>query len=69
MHAFDYLLLSIPTAAVATQFGVRRGFGPAKVKRWTFVIAKGGRLLEIIKSETRMHRHADRALEVLAGAL
>ena len=43
--------------------GVARGSGRAK--RWTFVIATDGRIVEVIKSEVRMNTHADQALEVL----
>lgn len=67
MHTFDFSLLSDPDGTIARRFGVRRGFGPLKTKRWTFVIDQGGRLLEVIKSETRMNLHADRALAVLAA--
>lgn len=58
-------LLSDSKGEVARQFGVKRRFGPLPVKRWTFVIDTEGRVLEVIKSETRMNLHADRALEVL----
>jgi peroxiredoxin Q/BCP len=44
---------------------VRRGLARIPVKRWTFVIAEDSTVLEVIKSEVSMHRHADRALEVL----
>ncbi|HVB06215.1 MAG TPA: peroxiredoxin [Acidimicrobiales bacterium] len=67
LHSFDYPLLSDAERTVARRFGVRRSFGPLTTKRWTFVIGRSGRLLEVIKSETRMNRHADRALEVLAA--
>jgi peroxiredoxin Q/BCP len=67
LHSFDFPLLSDPDGTIARRFGVRRSFGPLKTRRWTFVIGKGGRLLEMIKSETNMHRHADRALEVLGA--
>jgi peroxiredoxin Q/BCP len=65
MHAFDFPLLSDPDAVVAKRFGVKRNFGPLPVKRWTFVIDTDATVLEVIKSETRMGLHADRALEVL----
>ena len=38
VNSFDYPLLSDPDGAVATQFGVRRRFGPLLTKRQTFVI-------------------------------
>jgi thioredoxin-dependent peroxiredoxin len=64
-YSLGYPLLSDRDGAVAAQFGVKRRFGPVPVKRWTFVIGGDGRVLEVIKSETRMTHHADRALEVL----
>lgn len=64
-HDFDYPLLSDPDGAVATRFGVRRGFGPLLTRRHTFVIDTDRRVLEIVRSELRMAVHADRALEVL----
>jgi thioredoxin-dependent peroxiredoxin len=64
-HSFDFPLLSDTDGAVATQFGVRRGFGPLPTKRQTFVIDTDGTVLEVIKSELRMAVHADKALAVL----
>jgi len=64
-HSFDFPLLSDPTGEVATQFGVRRSFGPLLTRRQTFVIDTDRTVLEVIKSELRMGVHADRALEVL----
>jgi len=59
-------LLSDQDGKVARQLGVKRRFGPIPVKRWTFVVDTDGRVLAVIKSETRMNLHADRALEALA---
>jgi thioredoxin-dependent peroxiredoxin len=64
-NGFDYPLLSDPDGAVATQFGVRRRFGPLLTKRQTFVIDTDRKVLEVIASEMRMNTHADKALEVL----
>jgi len=64
-HSFDYPLLSDPDGTVATQFGVRRGFGPLLTRRQTFVIDTDRKVLEVVKSEMRMAVHADKALEVL----
>jgi peroxiredoxin Q/BCP len=64
-HSFDYPLLSDADGAVATEFGVRRSFGPLLTRRQTFVIDTDRKVLEVIKSELRMSVHADRALEVL----
>ncbi len=65
-HSFDYPLLSDPDGAVATQFGVRRGFAKlSPTKRATFVIGPDLKVIDVIQSEVRMNVHADRALEVL----
>ena len=65
VNSFDFPLLSDPDGAVATQFGVRRRFGPLLTKRQTFVIDTDRTVLEVIKSEVRMSVHADKALEAL----
>jgi peroxiredoxin Q/BCP len=65
LNSFDFPLLADVDGTVARRFGVRRSFGPLPVKRWTFVIDTDARVLAVIKSETRMGLHADRALEVL----
>jgi peroxiredoxin Q/BCP len=65
VNSFDFPLLSDPGGAVATQFGVRRRFGPLLTKRQTFVIDTDRTVLEVIKSEVRMSVHADKALEAL----
>jgi peroxiredoxin Q/BCP len=64
-HSFDFPLLSDPDGAVATQFGVRRRFGPLLTRRQTFVIDTDLRVLDVIKSEVRMDTHADQALAAL----
>ena len=64
-HSFDFPLLSDPDGAVATKFGVRRGFALMPTRRTTFVIGTDGRIVEVIRSEVRFGHHADRALEVL----
>jgi thioredoxin-dependent peroxiredoxin len=64
-HSFDFPLLSDPDGAVATQFGVRRSFGPLLTRRQTFVIDTDRKVLEVVRSELRMAVHADRALAVL----
>ena len=65
LHGFDYPLLSDADGAVATEFGVRRSFGPLLTRRQTFVIDTDRKVLDVIKSELRMAVHADRALAVL----
>jgi thioredoxin-dependent peroxiredoxin len=67
LHSFDFPLLSDPDGTVATQFGVRRSFGPLLTRRWTFVIDTDRTVLEVIKSEFRMRVHADKALGVLGA--
>jgi len=67
-HGFDYPLLSDPDRQVAEALGVKRGWGPIPVKRTTFVIGPDRRIIDVIKSETRMDLHADKALEVLRAA-
>ena len=62
-YTFDFPLLSDPDKAVAKEFGVKRGIGPNK--RTTFVIDTDGTVLDVIKSELNMDKHADRALEIL----
>jgi thioredoxin-dependent peroxiredoxin len=64
-HTFDFPLLSDPDGAVASQFGAKRNFGLASTKRMTFVIDTDRKVIDVIKSETRMGVHGDRALEVL----
>ena len=62
-HGFDYPLLADADATVGRMMGVARGSGRAK--RWTFVIAQDGHIVDVIKSEIRMGVHADKALEAL----
>ena len=59
-------LLSDADRVVATQLGAKRG-GPSFLpnKRITFVIDTDRRLLDVLKSETSMHSHADKALALL----
>ncbi|HEX5365506.1 MAG TPA: peroxiredoxin [Acidimicrobiales bacterium] len=59
-------LLSDPDRRIAAAFGVKRP-GPLLNRRMTFVIGPDRRLVEAIRSEISMDRHADRALEVLRG--
>jgi thioredoxin-dependent peroxiredoxin len=62
---FDYPLLSDPDGVVAAAYGTKRRSGIVPTRRWTFVIDADRRVLAVLKSETRMRSHADRALEVL----
>ena len=60
----NFPLLSDPDRTVAKLFGVKR-MGPLQSKRATFVIGADQTLLAVIRSETDMLTHADKALEVL----
>ena len=64
-HNFDFPLLSDTDKSVARAYGVRRGPGIIPNKRSTFVIGTDGLVKEIVRSETNMAVHADRALEAL----
>lgn len=60
--SLGFPLLSDRDGDVAKELGVKRRFGPIPVKRWTFVIDTDHRVLDVIKSETKMTLHADLAL-------
>jgi thioredoxin-dependent peroxiredoxin len=64
-NRFDFPLLSDPSGDVAESFGTKRTSAVLPTRRWTFVIDTDRKVLALIKSETRMRSHADRALEVL----
>jgi peroxiredoxin Q/BCP len=64
-HGFDYPLLSDEDGAVAEAYGVRRRIGPIPVRRATFVIGADGVIIDVVKSELRMDKHADDALAAL----
>jgi peroxiredoxin Q/BCP len=64
-YGLDFPLLSDTDRTVAKAFGVKRVTGLLPNQRATFVIDRDGTILEVIRSETRMDHHADRALELL----
>ncbi|MGW0576396.1 peroxiredoxin [Streptomyces sp. NPDC002920] len=64
-HTLGMTLLSDADGGVRERFGVKRGFALMPTKRATFVIAQDRTVLEVVRSETRMNTHADRALEAL----
>jgi peroxiredoxin Q/BCP len=64
-YSFDFPLLSDPDGVVARQYGVRRNLGLMPTKRVTFVIGTDGVIVDVIKSEIRFSKHADRALDAL----
>jgi peroxiredoxin Q/BCP len=61
----DFPLLADAHGTVAEAYGVRRRF-PTPVRRVTFVIREDQQIAEVIRSETSMKVHGDRALEALA---
>ena len=63
-HGFDFPLLSDADKTAARIYGAKR-LGPLPNERVTFVIDVDRKVLEVVKSETNMDTHADRALEVL----
>jgi thioredoxin-dependent peroxiredoxin len=64
-HEFDFPLLSDPDKSVAKAYGVRRGPGPIPNKRSTFVIGSDGLIKAVVRFETNMNVHADKALATL----
>lgn len=66
-NGFDYPLLSDPDGTVAQLYGVKRWFGPAPVKRATFVIGIDGIVVHALSNELQMAVHADKALDALRG--
>lgn len=63
-HSLGYPLLSDPTGATATDYGVKRRF-ITPVKRATFVIGTDQKVARVIASEWKMEVHADEALEAV----
>lgn len=61
-YAFDFPLLSDESGAVSELFGVRRAFGPLRVRRRSFVIGPDHRVIRVVKSELHMQAHAEGAL-------
>ena len=71
LHRFDYPLLSDTDGAVAAAMGVKRWLplGPLSTRRMTFVIDTDRRVIDVIRSESGMHEHADRALDALRARI
>lgn len=65
-NGFDYPLLSDADGSVCTAYGTNRGWKAAPVKRHTVVIGTDGRVREVIKSEFKFAKHADKALSALS---
>ncbi len=66
-NSLDYPLLVDEGGQVARDYGVKRSLDLLRVKRTTFVIGVGRRLIDVISSELSMEVHADRALAALDG--
>jgi peroxiredoxin Q/BCP len=64
-HALGFPLLSDADGAVCEAYGVRRNLAAAPVKRRTVVIGTDGRVQDVVRSELRMGKHADGALQAL----
>jgi thioredoxin-dependent peroxiredoxin len=67
-NGFDFPLLSDSDKSIARAYGVRRGPGPIPNKRTTFVIGADGLIKTVVRSETNMNAHADKALEALRAS-
>ena len=63
----DFVLLSDPDREIVDRFGVF-WLGGLFSRRVTFVISEDAVVLDVIRSETSMHSHADKALAVLRNA-
>ena len=65
-ESLGFPLLSDTDRVVATELGAKRG-GPSFIpnKRITFVIDTDRTVLDVFRSETSMHSHADKALDLL----
>jgi thioredoxin-dependent peroxiredoxin len=64
-NGLDFTLLSDVEGEAARAFQVKRPLSILKVRRTTFVLDEGLRVIAVINSEFDMHRHADQALELL----
>lgn len=65
-NGFDYPLLADVDGTVCEAYGTKRNLTAAPVKRHTVVIGTDGRVLDVVKSEFRFGKHADKALAALA---
>ncbi len=64
-HSLNFPLISDRGKELSRMFGVLRLGGLLLLKRVTFVIDREGIIRRVIRSETDMHAHVDRALEAL----
>jgi len=65
-NGFDYPLLADVDGAVCEAYGTKRNMNAAPVKRHTYVIGTDGLVKDVIKSEFRFAKHADKALAALS---
>ncbi len=66
-HNLNFPLISDRGKELSRMFGVLRLGGLLMLKRVTFVIDREGIIRKVIRSETDMHTHVDRALEALGS--
>lgn len=66
-NGFDYPLLADVDGSVCEAYGVKRNLAAAPVKRHTVVIGTDGRVRDVVKSEFRFAKHADKALAALSA--
>ncbi len=66
-YGLPFELLSDPDGSIQKLYGVKRRMIPF-AKRVTFVIDKGGTIVEVIHDELSMNAHADKALQALERA-
>jgi peroxiredoxin Q/BCP len=64
-NGLDFPLLSDADGAVCDAYGVSRSLAAAPVKRHTVVIGADGRVADVVKSEFRFGKHAEKALDAL----
>ncbi len=67
-NGLDYPLLADVDGEVCAAYGTRRNLAAAPVKRHTVVIGTDGVVRDVVKSEFRFGKHADRALAALRPA-
>ncbi|KQS58366.1 peroxiredoxin [Geodermatophilus sp. Leaf369] len=65
-NGFDYPLLADVDGGVCEAYGTKRNMNAAPVKRHTYVIGTDGLVKDVIKSEFRFAKHADKALAALS---
>jgi peroxiredoxin Q/BCP len=64
-NRLGFPLLADVDGAVCAAYGARRNLAVAPVRRQTVVVGTDGVVLDVVKSELRMGKHADGALQAL----